>query len=150
MPLLAAFALTLGTAAAQAPAPAGPGLSDGRAPGTPEEVAARQSQRLTRALGLNADQTAKVKQILLARGQEMQGLRGQPRDAANRGQRREQLQANRAKYEAQFQAVLTPDQFAKFTALEADRRPRGGRGPEGGDGKMKMKNGRIKIKQADR
>ena len=122
LPLLAAFALTVGTAAAQTtPAPVGSvpeSRTYGRAQGTPEEMAARQSQRLGQQLALSADQTAKVQQILLARGQEMQALRGQARDAGKRGQLREQMQANRAKYEAQFKEVLTADQYTKFAALQ--------------------------------
>jgi len=155
LPLLAAFALTVGTAAAQtttSPAPpAGPmeGRGYGRTQGTPEEMAARQSQRMTQELSLNADQTTKVKQILLARGQEMQAMRGQARDASNRDQMREQMQANRAKYEAQFKDVLTADQYTKFSAMQAERMNRGGGrgyGQESDADKVKMKGDKVKVK----
>jgi protein CpxP len=126
-PLLAAFALTVGTAAAQTTTPA---MSDagamqgrGRMQGSPDEMAKRQAERLTKELGLTADQTTKVQAILLARTQEMQAMRGQGRDG-DRSQMREQLLAGRAKYEAQFKEVLTPDQYTKFTALQADRMER--------------------------
>ena len=127
MPLLAAFALTIGTAAAQTTQTTittteGRGHGGkGRQQGTPEEMATRQSQRLNKELGLNADQTAKVQQILLARGQDMQAMRGQARDGGDRSQMREQMQAGHAKYDAQFKAVLTPDQYTKYTAMQADR-----------------------------
>lgn len=125
-PLLAVFALTVGTAAAQTTTPdanAGTMQGRGRMQGSPDEMAKRQAERLTKELGLTADQTTKVQAILLARTQDMQAMRGQARDG-DRSQMREQMQANRAKYEAQFKEVLTPDQYTKFTALQADRMER--------------------------
>ena len=157
LPLLAAFALTVGTTTAQT-APATPPAPDqmegrgyGRMQGTPEEMATRQSQRMTQELGLSADQTAKVQQILLARGQEMQAMRGQARDASNRDQLRMQMEANRTKYEDQFKAVLTPEQYTKFTTMQANRMNRGGgrgygQAGEGEAGKVKMKADKVKIK----
>lgn len=152
-PLLAAFALTIGTAAAQTTTPADAGAMQGRGrmQGNPDEMAKRQAERMTQELGLNADQTTKVQQILLARGQEMQAMRGQARDAGNRDQMREKMQTGRAKYDAQFKEVLTADQYTKYTTMQADRMNRGG-GP-GLDGvdvkKMKAKSvdgDKIKIK----
>ncbi|WP_310395698.1 hypothetical protein [Hymenobacter sp.] len=152
LPLLAAFALTVGTAAAQTTTPTAPAATEGRgygrAQGTPEEMATRQSQsqRLSKELGLSAEQTTKVQQILLARGQETQTMRRQPRDAANRSQLREQMQANRAKYDAQFKEVLTADQYTKFAAMQEDRL---NKGRDLKEAKMKAKNGKVKIKKSD-
>ena len=125
-PLFAVFALTVGTAAAQTTTPdanAGgmQGRGYGRMQGSPDEMAKRQAERLTKELGLSADQTTKVQAILLARTQDMQAMRGQARDGGDRSQLREQLLAGRAKYDAQFKAVLTPDQYTKYTAMQADR-----------------------------
>ena len=127
-PLLAVFALTVSTAAAQTTMPDANAMqgSDGRMQGSPKEMANRQAERLTQELGLTADQTSKMQAILLARTQEMQAMRGQARDGGNRGQLREQMQAGRDRYDAQFREVLTPDQYIKFTALHADRKERGG------------------------
>ena len=150
LPLFAAFALTIGTAAAQTTTPA-PGDGRGRMEQrSPEDMAKRQSERMSTELGLSADQTTKVQQILVARGQEMQAMRGQAKDAGNRDQMREQMQANRAKYDAQFKEVLTADQYTKYTSMEANRMQRGG-GPGQGmkDGKMKMKTtdgDKVKVK----
>ena len=156
-PLLAVFALTVGTAAAQTTTPDAntggmQGRGYGRMQGTPDEMAKRQTERLTKELGLNADQSTKVQAIMLARTQEMQAMRGQARDGGNRDQMREQMQANRAKYDAQFKEVLTADQYTKFTALQADRMNRGG-GMRSGDGtdvkkmKSKTKDGdKVKVK----
>ena len=160
-PLLAICALTVGTTAAQSTAtrPDGTagaidGRGNGRMQGTPDEMAKRQAERMTQEFGLTAGQTAKVQQIMLARGQEMQAMRGQARDAGNRDQMREQMQASRTKYDTQFKEVLTADQYTKYTAQQADRMSRGpGPGmPDGMDGNLdKMKNksadgDKVKIK----
>lgn len=149
--LIAAFALTIGTAAAQTTAPTtGPGRNR-MEQRSPEDMAQRQGERLTKELGLNADQAAKVQQIMVARGQEMQAMRSQSRDAGSRDQMREQMQANRAKYDAQFKEVLTADQYTKYTAMESNRMNRMNRGGDGvKDGKMKVKDGKVKIKKADK
>ncbi|OGX90091.1 hypothetical protein [Hymenobacter coccineus] len=151
-PLLAAFALTAGAANAQTTPQNGGGRP------SPEQMAARQSERITKQLGLNADQTTKVQQIMAARDQEMQGMRGQMQGGtATRGQMRDQMVAGRAKYDDQFKAVLTPDQYTKYTAMQADRMQRGpgrGMGPRRGmaqdstakKGKVKVRKDKMKVK----
>ncbi|WP_210518015.1 periplasmic heavy metal sensor [Hymenobacter terricola] len=153
-PLLAVCALTVGAAAAQTPSDAAPQAmrGGGRMQGSPDEMAKRQGERMTQELGLNADQTAKVQQILLARGQEMQAMRGQA--GGDRAKMREQMQASRTKYDAQFKEVLTADQYTKYTTMQADRMNRGGGGPgmgaiDGNVDKMKVKSkdgDKIKVK----
>ena len=101
---------------------------------------------MTRELGLNADQTAKVQRILSARGQEMLAMRGQARGASKREQLRSQMQANRSKYETQFKEVLTVDQYTKFATMQDDRMDKG---REMKANKMKAKNGKTKIKKSD-
>lgn len=125
--LLAAFALTIGTAAAQTTDGSrmqGGGGGYGRMQGSPDEMAKRQTERMTKELGLNADQTAKVQQIQTARVQEMQAMRGQA--GGDRDKMREQMQASRTKYDAQFKEVLTADQYTKYTSMESNRMNRGG------------------------
>ncbi|GAB3579995.1 periplasmic heavy metal sensor [Hymenobacter daeguensis] len=152
--LLAAFALTIGTAAAQAPEGGMPGGGYGRMQGNPEEMAKRQTERMTQELGLNADQAAKVQQIQTARAQEMQAMRGQA--GGDRDKMREQMQASRAKYDAQYKEVLTADQYTKYTSMQANRMNRGGGPGMGGPGpdanidkmKAKTKDGdKIKAKE---
>ncbi|MFD1466738.1 hypothetical protein ACFQ48_00765 [Hymenobacter caeli] len=143
-PLLAAFALSAGAAQAQAPAQGAPG-----------QMAARQTERLTQALGLSADQTTKVQAIMAARDQEMQGMRGQVQSGSvTREQMRDQMMAGRAKYDDQFKAVLTPDQYTKYTAMQAERMQRGGQGMAQGQGMGQgmaqdstAKKGKVKIKK---
>ncbi|MBO2009433.1 Spy/CpxP family protein refolding chaperone [Hymenobacter negativus] len=130
--LLAAFALTIGTAAAQTSPPDGGGMQGGgggygRMQGSPDEMAKRQTERMTKELGLNPDQAAKVQQIQAARAQEMQAMRGQ--GGGDRDKMREQMQANRTKYDAQFKEVLTADQYTKYTSMESNRMNRGGGRP---------------------
>ena len=128
LPLLA-LALSATAAAAQTT----PDQAGGRPRRTPEEMAARQAQGLAKRLNLSADQSAKVQQIMLARDQEMQAMRGQMQaGTGDRKQLRTQMQANRTKYDDQFKAVLTPEQFTQMQAMQADRRQRGGdqRGPK--------------------
>ncbi len=146
-PLLAAFALTAGVANAQTTPQQGGGRP------SPEQMAARQSERMTKALGLSADQTTKVQQIMTARDQEMQAMRGQMQaGTATREQMRDQMMAGRTKYDGQFKAVLTPDQYTKYTAMQAERMQRGGRGmgPRGDStnamGKVKIKKDKMKMK----
>ncbi|RYU82201.1 hypothetical protein [Hymenobacter persicinus] len=149
LPLFAAFLFTAATASAQTATPAPPaGRMDHHNNMTPEQRAAKQSQRLTQELGLSAEQTGRVQQIMLARDQEMQTMRGQGKPAPGpREQMGEQMKANRAKYDAQFKEVLTADQYAKYTQLEA-KHHRGGMHP-GDAGKLKAKNGKVKVKKTN-
>lgn len=137
--------LVLALSATAASAQTTPDQAGGRPQRTPEEMAARQTEGLTKQLGLSADQSAKVQQILLARDQEMLSMRGQMQaGTGDRRQMREQLQANRAKYEDQLKAVLTPEQFATMQTLQANRRQRATDAMP--DSKIKEKYGKLKIK----
>jgi Spy/CpxP family protein refolding chaperone len=127
LPLLAVVAISF-SAAAQTTQP-----QKGDHPRrSPQEMASHQAKRLSKELSLSADQSAKVQQIMATRAQEMQALRA---DASAPRPSREQMQANRAKYDDQLKQVLTPDQFAKYTTLAASRHH--GHGPK--DGKLKRK-----------
>ena len=57
----------------------------------------------------------------------------------------EQMKANRAKYDEQLKAVLTPDQLSKYTAMQQERRHHGPR-PDMKDGKFRAKDGDLKLK----
>lgn len=139
LPLLA-FVLSATAASAQM----APGQDGGRPQRTPEEMASRQTEGLTKQLGLSADQSAKVQQIMLARDQEMMAMRGQMQaGTGDRKQMREQAMAGRVKYDEQLRAVFTPDQLAKYNTMQTNRRERG---MEMKAGKMKKKDGKMKIK----
>ena len=132
--------LVLALSATVASAQTTPAQQGGRAQRTPDEMAARQTQGLAKRLNLTADQSAKVQQIMLARGQEMQAMRGQAQaGTGDRQQMRDQMQANRAKYEEQLKAVLTPEQLTQYNAMESKRRERG----------QGMRQGRMQGMQAN-
>jgi protein CpxP len=90
-------------------------------------------QALTERVGLNADQTAKVKAIF-----QKQREAGQPvRDDASltREQKREKMRAMREESNKEIRALLTPEQQTKFDEFLKEmqqRRPGGGRGGPGG------------------
>ena len=134
LPLFAAVAISFSAAAQTTPPQDSP-----RSPRSPQEMAEHQTQRLSKDLNLSAEQSTKVQQILATRAQDMQALR------ANSSTRptREQMQASRTKYDDQFKQVLTPDQFAKYTTMQANRRQHG---PDLPDGKLKAKDGKVKFK----
>jgi protein CpxP len=142
--LLPLLALVLSATAASAQTT--PAQGDGRPGRSPEEMATRQTEGLTKQLGLSADQSAKVQQIMLDRDKEMMAMHGQMQAGTDRAQLRDQMQANRAKYDDQLKQVLTPDQFTKYTTMQANRRAGGGGRPDMQDGKIKAKDGKVKIK----
>lgn len=126
LPLLAVVAMSFSATAQTTPPQKGDHPRH-----SPQEMAGHQAKRLGKELSLSDDQSAKVQQILMARAQEMQALRA----AGSARPTREQMQANRAKYDDQLKQVLTPDQFTKYTTLAANRH----HGPGMKDGKRKMK-----------
>lgn len=118
-----AFAQTTPPPAASAyPAPAGPppALPGPRRPVPPEQMAARRSQKLAQQLGLNADQQSRLQAALLAERQAMTSPA--PGAPVNRRALHRAMQANHARYEAQVRTILTPDQYAQFTAMEQQHR----------------------------
>lgn len=140
LPLVAAVALSFSAAAQTSSSQDG-----GRPRRSPEEMATRQTEHLTKGLGLSTEQSAKVQQIMAARTQEIHALRA---DGSARPTR-EQMQANRAKYDDQLQQVLTPEQLTKYTAMQANRRERGLGGLKEGKGRAKDGNVKIKTKPTD-
>lgn len=94
---------------------------------TPEQRADKHTAMLTKKLSLTADQQPKVRQILLAQAQEAQTLKTQYPADTQRKDRQEALKAGQAKYQAQLQAVLKPDQYSKLLAMKQERHHKGGK-----------------------
>jgi Spy/CpxP family protein refolding chaperone len=113
--ILAALALTsVGSTFAQtAVAPARPAKS-------PEQRADRLGQYFAKQLSLSPDQEARFEPILQAQLQEMQGLK-EKYPAGNRRGAGPELKAAKAKYDEQFKAVLTPEQFTKFEQIRQEQ-----------------------------
>lgn len=105
---------------AASPSFAQTGMAPAAAQKTPVERADRQTQALTRQLGLSAEQAPKVESILQAQMTEMQALNDKY-PAGNRRGIGPELKASRAKYDEQLQAVLTPEQFTKLAQLRQER-----------------------------
>jgi periplasmic protein CpxP/Spy len=118
--LLTAALLTAGAATAQTtPAPAS--RLQQRPDLTPEQRADAQAQRLTKQLGLTADQTPKVRALVLAQVQELQTLRGKYAAAGSRQGMGPELKAAQDTFETQLKAVLTADQYSSYAQLREDR-----------------------------
>ncbi len=94
---------------------------------TPEQRADRHTAMLTKKLGLTAEQQPQVRQILLAQAQEANALKTQYPTADQRKARHEAMQAGQAKYQAQLQSVLKPDQYSKLLAMKQERHHKGGK-----------------------
>lgn len=124
--VLATCLLTaVGAATAQSTdlAPTGPGqrMGQGRDNLTPEQRAEMQTQRLTKQLGLTADQTTKIQAIALAENQELATLRGKYAAADSRQGAGQDMKALRDKYETQLKAVLTPEQLTRYNHMRDER-----------------------------
>ncbi|MDO7877513.1 hypothetical protein Q5H93_22430 [Hymenobacter sp. ASUV-10] len=87
---------------------------------TPAERAERQTQALTKQLGLSPEQEPKVESILQAQMTDLQAL-NEKYPAGNRRGLGPELKASKAKYDEQLKAVLTPEQFAKLEQLRQER-----------------------------
>lgn len=125
------FAQTAPTADAKVKTHGGKG---GHGPKDPAKMADHKAGKMAKELGLNADQEAKVEQLLLARQQESAALKA--KYAADNTAGRAEMKASHEKYQAQLKTILTPEQYAKFDKMKDEHH---GHGKGQGSGKMKMK-----------
>ncbi|WP_324671636.1 hypothetical protein [Hymenobacter sp. GOD-10R] len=147
--LLAAFALSTGVASAQTDdmSNAGGMARGGMGRGmqrSPEQMAEARAKQLTTQLGLNADQTEKVRQLALTQAQQMQEKRASAMASGDRTAMRGDMQAAREQYETQLKGILTPEQFTKYTTMRDERME--GRLEQRKEGKAKMKEDKVKLK----
>ena len=108
---------------AQAPAPAintAPATASPQK--TPDQVIDRRAQYLAKELGLNADQQARLQPILLAQRQQLQILREQRITGGRRLGTAQDLKAAQAKFDEQFKAVFTSEQYARFSQMQTEQR----------------------------
>ena len=121
--LLAACAAVTTASLAQAPAaatqtaPPTAGPQKGSDP-----LIERRVQYLAKELGLSADQQTRLRPLLLAQRQQMQLLREQRTTGGRRQGTSQDLKAAQAKSDEQLKAVLTPEQYTKFTAMRDEQR----------------------------
>lgn len=78
----------------------------------PEQRAARLSLQLSKQLGLDAAITARVKDAALLRAQKIDAI--QTGTDTNKA-KNTALQANAQEFKANLKAILTPEQFAKYS-----------------------------------
>jgi hypothetical protein len=118
-------------------------------PRDPAQMQQRMQERLdqrvsllTERLKLSADQSAKVRQILVQERDQMQAFREKARSQseggqdANRDTMRSQMRTMRDQTEQQIESVLTEQQRTAYKQLrdeqEKEHAARGDRGPRGG------------------
>jgi periplasmic protein CpxP/Spy len=82
---------------------------------TPEERAEAISNRMTKALELNADQQQKVKELILKKEKERKELQDKAKGT------REKMEAE---METDLQKILTPAQFEKFKKRKEENKKR--------------------------
>jgi len=90
-------------------------------------------KQLTEALGLTEEQVAKIKPIVAEEGAAMKAIfddKSLERDA-----RREKLKAVRESFAPKYEAILTPEQKAKFEKMKSMRGPGGPRADRKGEDK---------------
>jgi HlyD family secretion protein len=91
----------------------------GGGPSSPEQI----KERLTKALGLTAEQQAKLDPILQESRQQIMALRGQELSDADRQAR---IQRAREAARGRIREILTPEQQARYDQFAAERRGGGG------------------------
>lgn len=84
--------------------------------GTPEQKAEKTAKKLTKKLGLTADQTTRVQAASLTMHTAMQTAR------TNRD--RTAAKSARDAYNTEMQGILTSEQYTKFKAMQKNRKRR--------------------------
>ena len=126
--MMAMTVLATGAISAKTPASF---VQQGQGQATPEERAERQLTMMTETLTLTADQTTKLKPIILARSTEQSALRQKMQGGDREALMGEYRKLNE-KYNAQIKAVLTAEQYTKYEANQAQMRGGGQRRNQGG------------------
>jgi Spy/CpxP family protein refolding chaperone len=81
-------------------------------------------------LTLTADQSTKIQAVNVKRMTEQQALREKMQGGGDREAMMTQMRALTEKYNGEYKAILTPEQYTKYEANMAQFR--GGRGGQGG------------------
>ena len=126
--MMAMTVLATGAISAKTPAAF---VQQGQGQATPEERAERQLTMMTEQLTLTADQTTKLKPIILARSTEQSALRQKMQGGDREALMGEYRKLNE-KYNAQIKAVLTAEQYTKYEENQAQMRGGGQRRNQGG------------------
>ena len=87
---------------------------------TPTERAEALTAWMTKKLTLSAEQTEKIRSINLGKAQEIEALRNQY-TLAQKNEFREAVKAIRASADAEYKAVLTPDQYGRLQDVKQQK-----------------------------
>jgi periplasmic protein CpxP/Spy len=101
---------------------------------TPEERAEHQSQRLTKELSLSADQTTKVKAVLLQKEQQEEVIKNKYVNATDKKAEHTEMKTLREQKEAELKQIFTPDQFTKYEAMKKQNKENHQNNPGGQGG----------------
>ena len=136
--VLALIVALMGTIVMNAQPPRRPDMN-------PEQMVEKRIERLDRELSLTAEQKAEITKIYTeefkARSKDKPDMsamkeRGEKPDEAMMKARQEQMKAERDAVNAKIEALLTPEQAAKFAQMKQHEGKRGGfgghHGPKGG------------------
>jgi Spy/CpxP family protein refolding chaperone len=100
-----------------APQPGGPGGPEGKHHG-PGEMIKHRLEHLSKDLNLTPDQITKAKAIFQAELKEAKPIHDDT--TLDPQQKHQEMKAVREKYATQFEAILTPEQLAKFKQIKAE------------------------------
>ena len=100
----------------------------------PEEMATRRVEQIKKACNTTDEQNAKLQELFVKQGKEMQERMQAARESGERPQfDREAMQKQREERNAAIKEILTEEQFAAYEKIERENRgPRGGQGGFGG------------------
>jgi Spy/CpxP family protein refolding chaperone len=87
---------------------------------TPEERAQAMTERMSKHLGLSADQQAKVQALNLEKALKMSAI--QEKRVTERKKAHEEAKAYRQDWDNQLKTILTTDQYAELQKQQAERK----------------------------
>ena len=101
---------------------------------TPEERAARQTEKMSQELGLNKSQTRKLQALNLKQMQQREAMRSQFKEEGRRDRsQRQEMKTAREQWNAELKDILTKKQYAQYQekreqmrAQQQERRGRDG------------------------
>lgn len=96
-----------------------------KTPKSSEEKATKAAQKLTTELGLSAEQTAKVKDLIKTRIDAVNAVKAKYTDTQKK-ERHQELKPIRQKFRTDFEAILTADQKTKWETIKAERKAKKG------------------------
>jgi len=118
------------SAAGQKPQGKGPqGKGPGGGPGNPEE----RMKMMAEKLGLSAEQKEKLHAVVEKNAPQMRELMGKGRENLTEDEKKKMMELMQAQ-KGEMDAILTPEQKAKFEEVRKERGPGGPGGPEGAKG----------------